>query len=93
MSDDVELINLAVVLIDPGVFHRIQQRLEDVIHVPLAIVGWPDGDMNRETSVQGGHLQIQANLRNRLAKLFSLLTNEALLARLPPVMVNGGRIR
>ena len=80
MPDDVELINLAVVLIDPGVFHRIQQRLEDVIHVPLAIVGWPDGNMNRETSVQSGQLQIQADFCDRLAKLFSLLSNEALLA-------------
>lgn len=80
MPDDVELINLAVVLIDPGVFHRIQQWLEDVIHVPLAIVGWPDGNMNRETSVQRGQLQIQADFCDRLAKLFSLLANEALLA-------------
>jgi hypothetical protein len=80
VSDDVELINLAVILIDPGVFHRIQQGLENVIHVSLAIVGWPDGNMNRETSVQRGQLQIQADFCDRLAKLFSLLANEALLA-------------
>jgi hypothetical protein len=80
MPDDVELINLAVVLIDPGMFHRIQQGLEHVIHVPLAIIGWPDGNMNRETSVQSGHLQIQADFCDRLAKLFSLLPNETLLA-------------
>ena len=80
MSDDVELINLAVILIDPGVFHRIQQGLQDVIHVPLSIVGWPDGNMNRKTTVQRGQLQIQADLCDRLAKLFSLLANESLLA-------------
>jgi len=93
MPDDVELINLAVVLIDPGVFHRIQQGLEDVIHVSFAIVGWPDSNVNREAPIQGGQFQVQAGFCNCLSKLFPLLANEALLAGLAPVMVNRGRIR
>jgi hypothetical protein len=33
-ADNVELVDLAVILVDPGVLHRIEQRLDGVVNIP-----------------------------------------------------------
>jgi hypothetical protein len=58
LADDVELIDLAVILIDPGVLHRIEQRLEGVINIPLAIVGGPDSNVHRQAPIHCLNLSI-----------------------------------
>ena len=89
----MELINLAIVLIDPSVFHCIKQGFEHVIYVPLAVIRWPDGYVDRQTPVQGLQLHVNTDFRDGHPKLFALLANEFLLAELAPVVVNRGRIR
>jgi hypothetical protein len=93
VPNDVELINLAVILIDPSVFHRIKQGFEHVIYVSLAVIGWPDGYVDCQASVQSGQLHVNTDFRDGHPKLFALLANEFLLAELAPVVVNRGWIR